>query len=424
MFDVMHKGAERGRLTALPLAVAYGAVPLGSAAARFSGDAAAVTIMAPWLLLALLGTLTAMYRPSPGSTGSIGKLVFRGILFGLLLFGLFTYLPDVFTVLAPFIPYIREISPFVFLLLCGLWVVTFGMPDRRDFQRFGALLGALCIIDAAAELYFYQALPAARWLGNADMLAGLLLVALCASLKPGPNDGGGLEPDQGVPYWRAFIMAGLLACMSRTGLFAAAWVVLCFGRGRWPFRLGYTVACAVCMVLTFLLPVTASDSARYADYWLWVEALRLYDDSISTLFTGFPIDSSLPIRFPAGISLIWETATGSPSDMGALLPQIPSFWLRSTLAWGLGVPLLLMTTIFTLLFMRLTRMGAGLVAALFAQGMTTPLLYDPTMAVTIGLGFILALSAPPVRPNTRVAESAAPETDDPVREWNLRPDED
>lgn len=406
----------------MPLAVAYGAVPLGAAVARYSGGSAVVPVMAPWLLLAFLGTLTAMYRPSPGASGSVGKLVFRAVVFGLILFGLVAYMGDVFTALAPVMPYLREMSPLVFLLLCGLWVVTFSMPDRRDFQRFGALLGALCLVDAVAEAALTQSLPMVRWLGNSDMLAGLLLVALCASLKPGINDGGGVEPDQGVPYWRALIMAGLLACLSRTGLFAAAWVVLCFGRGRWPMRLGYAALCAACLVLTFFLPVTAADSVRYADYWLWVEALRLYDASISTLFTGFPVDAPLPMKFPAGMSLIWETATGTSSTMGAMLPQIPSFWLRTTLAWGAGVPLLLMTVIFILLLRRLTRMGAGLVAALFAQGMTTPLLFDPTLAVTIGLGFILALSVPAHRPNTRLAEPAAAETDDPVREWNLRPD--
>lgn len=422
MSNVNEQDAQRGRLTAVPLAVAYGAVPLGAAAASLMGETAIVSVMAPWLFLSLIGTLVAMYRPTPNSSGSFKKLAFHGTIFALIIYGLVAYLNDFLTALIPIAPYLKEMAPIVFLLLCGLWVATFGKPDRRDFQRFGALLGALCIIDTVAEAFIYQAAPTVRWIGNADMLAGLLLVSLCASLKPGDNDGGGLEPDQGLPAWRLLIMFGILACMSRTGLFAAAWVVLCFGRGHWPVRLLYVLACTSCMVGTFFLPVTASDAVRYTDYWLWVEALRLYDASISTLFTGFPIAAPLPVKFPAGISLIWETATGSSASLGASLPQIPSFWLRTTLAWGLGVPLLLMTTIFILLFRRLTRMGAGLVAALFAQGMTTPLLFDPTMAVAIGLGFILALSGPVHRPNTRLAETGAAEID-PVQEWNLQPEE-
>lgn len=426
MTSITGTSPERGRLTALPLAVAYGAIPLGVAAARFAGGSGPVSVTAPWLFLAGIGAILAMLTRPSGTPGRKGA-IFKVTLFLLMAVGLFLYSPDIIMSVARSIPYLNELSPLVFMLFSGLWVATCGLPDRSDFQRFGALLGTLCIADLACEVVLYQAVPTVRWIGNADMLAGLLLVPLCAGLKPGGNDGGAHEPDQGLPWWRALVMLGIMSCLSRTGLFAAAWVVLCFGRGRVRYRVIFAVLCAALLAMTFLLPTTASDSIRYTDYWLWIEALRLFTEGPGLLLTGFPIAAPLPLQFPTGMAPIWETATGQASSMGAFLFQVPSFWLRLTMTWGIGAPLLILTTVFILIFRRLTRMGAGLTAALFAQGMTTPLLFDPATGIAISLGFILAMATPLHRPNTRVEEQSMPDAAapmagaDPAREWDLRP---
>ncbi len=421
--------SDRAGLASVPLAVAYGAVPLGAAAARYLGNAAAVSALMPWLLLAGIGAILSMHRSTPRSASQKGFL-FKTTLFMLMVVGLFIYSSDVIVAQLPILPYFREMAPLVFLLFCGLWASTCGLPDRGDFQRFGALLGVLCIIDLVAEGVLYQAVPTVRWLGNADMLAGLLLVSVCASLKPGGNEGGAHEPDQGRTLWRVLTLLGLMACLSRTGLFAAAWVILCFGRGQIRYRVLTSLLCVVLMAVTFFLPSTASDSVRYIDYWLWVETLRLYAETPSLVFTGFALNAPLPVQFPVSMAPIWKAATGSAASFGAYLVQIPSFWLRLTLAWGIGAPLVLLTVLFVLLFRRLTRMGAGLTAALFAQGMTTPLLFDPTMAVAISLGFILALSnLTPAANEKKQALERSPEptpakpenTPDPVDEWNFKP---
>ncbi|QGY39453.1 hypothetical protein GM415_04730 [Pseudodesulfovibrio cashew] len=413
----------RGGLTAVPLAVAYGAVPLGTAIMRgLLGDFADLPIYIPWLLLAGLGTLAAL-RGKGGSTPFGVKFLFQGMLFLLLCTGLMVYAADITAALSPLLPYLHESAPAVILLFCLLWAGTFGLPDRADFQRFGALLSLVCIIDFAVEVFAYQTVPTVRWIGNADVLSGLLVVALCASLKPGGNQGGCHEPDQGKAAWRAMILIALLTCLSRTGLFAAAWAVLCFGRGKARYRLLYALTCAVLIFVSFLLPPTASDAIRYADYWLWVESLRLFSENSALLLTGLPVTDPLPLAFPPGMSAIWQAATGQSPLFGAYLPQVPSFWLRLTLGWGMLAPVGLLTVVFILLFRRLTRMGAGLVAGLFAQGMTTPLLYDPATAAAITFGFLLALSVP------RERSAAAPEAVAPAPpveagstdEWNLRP---
>jgi hypothetical protein len=423
----------RTGMTALPLAVSYGAVPLASAAAGLTGTGGVFAPFLPWLLLAGAGTVAAMLRPGRGRASRTGR-AFNVALFALLAAGLFLYAPGLATALAPAAAHLHALSPPIMLLLCLLWAATCGLPDRADLQRFGALLGFLCIADLAVETAVLRAVPAVRLIGDADVLAGLLLVALCAGLRPGPAERGMVEPDQGRPLWRGLVMLGLLACLSRPGLFAGAWVVLCFGRGSLGRRALYAVASLVLLGASFLLPVTASDSMRFVDYWLWLEALKLWAGSPLTLLTGFSLSAPLPVEFPAAMTAVWETATGSSTLFGVSIAQVPSFWLRSVMAWGVLVPLALLAALLWLLVRRPSRMGAGLAAALFAQGMSTPLLYDPATAAPVLLAFMLALRRPGPEPGPSRIDSATapdqtpgpaptppPDAQDVVDEWDLRP---
>ena len=58
----------------------------------------------------------------------------------------------------------------------------------------------------------------------------------------------------------------------------------------------------------------------------------------------------------------------------------------------------------------MTYMGAGLAAALFAQGMSTPLFHDPSLGAIFGLAFILALSKPAPLPVAKT-DTPTPEPD-------------
>ena len=397
-------------LSRVPLIAAYVVLPLWAAVARLGGFALP-PVLTVWTTLAGLGLLIALRRPASGGEGRSG-FAFRLILAGLLLGGMAYYLPDWLAGLDGVLPYLGEAAPVAYLLFGALWAVTCGLPDRGDFQRFGAVLGLLCLVDLAFEAALFGAVPTVRFIGNADVLAGLLLLSLCAGLRPGGNQGGLYEPDQGRPAWRFVTLAGLIATLSQTGLFGASWVILCFGRGPFPRRALTASLCLVVLGVTFFLPATASDAIRYTDYWLWMEAVRLFSENPHLLLTGLPIGQPLPLNFPVGMSVIWEAAVGVPAIFGAFVAQVPSFWLRLTLAWGAVAPAALIVALFLLLLRRLTRFGAGLVSALFAQGMTTPLLFDPATAVCVALAFVLAL-APVQQPRT-VGQP------DPVEEWDLR----
>ncbi|MFH1915048.1 MAG: hypothetical protein ABIK45_12350 [Pseudomonadota bacterium] len=408
-------------LTGLPLAVSHGAVPLATAVVGLTGTGGATSPYLPWLILAGGGCMAAMFRPDPGGPVRGGG-IFNAALFSLLAGALYLYAPGLAMAADPAMPLLHATAPLTMLLLCLLWAATFGLPDRADFQRFGALLGALCIADLALVMAMLRAVPAVRLLGDTDLLAGLLLVSLCAGLRPGQGERGMIEPDQGRRLWRGLVMVGLLACLSRPGLFAGAWVILCFGRGSLPRRALYSVACVILLAATFLLPAAASDSVRFVDSWLWLEALALWGREPLALVTGFTLSTPLPVEFPVTMVQAWESATGSSVLFGVSIAQVPSFWLRTFLAWGAVLPLALLTALLWLLVRRPTRMGAGLTAALIAQGMATPLLYDPATAAPVCLAFILALRRPAPLPGPDPART--PETDpvtDPVIEWDLRP---
>ena len=355
----------------IPLALAYGILPMVTALSGLGWLPEPEPPDMAWLVLACFGLVASLRRPAPGAPARRG-FVFLAVLLLLAMAGLVLYRADLMARLAPALPYIKECGPLAYLLFGVLWALTFGMADRRAFQKYGALLGLLCLLDMVAELVMYRTVPTVRLIGNADVVAGLLLVALCAGLRPGENQGGVIEPDQGRPWWRMLIMLGVPACLSHTALFAAAWVILCFGRGKLRFRTLYAMACLAVLAGSLLLPATISDAIRYTDYWLWLEAVRLFTETPALLLTGFPVGDPLPVQFPVGMGAIWEAATGAPAIFGAFLSQVPSFWLRLILAWGAGVPLVLLATMFALLLRRLTRLGAGLSAALFAQGMATP----------------------------------------------------
>jgi len=423
MAQTLSPTIPKSRLLNIPLAVAYLAVPLGTGLCRAMGYVPLFSPYLPWALLAAIGVAHAILFRHSGD-----RLKKRFFFELLVVFGCVAVLYFNRELFIRQLNYamqvIPELTPVIILGFCWLWGKTFGVPDRSAFQRYGAVLGVFCLLDLGVQLGLYHAVLGERFLGDANVLSGLLLVSLCAGLKPGPADGGLFEPDQGSTTLRALIFVGLAVCLSRTGLFAAGWIILCFGRGSRLTRIGLALGAFLLVIVTFLLPPTTSDLGRYVDYWLWAKSLGLFAHEPSLLLFGLPFGRPLPISFPLEMATIWEMVTGHSALLGVEINQISSFWLRLLLGWGGIIPVLLLGGLFTLLFRRLTRMGAGLAAALFVQGMSTPLLYDPTSGAVFGLALILAVSRldrklPLVGTGSAIPRSHG-ETD-PVREWDLRP---
>ncbi len=410
------------KAASIPLAVAYAALPLATAALHGTGPGPEAAPFLPWLILAGFGTVWAiLFRRS-------GVPVKKRFLFEVLIFAALTTLfylrrDALLYQLEIALPYIRELGPVWIIGFSILWAATFGLPDRGAFQRYGALLGALCVADLAVGAFLLNGVPVERWAGNPDLLAGLLLVALAAGL--GPEDGGGWTDGFGHPALRALILLGLAACLSRTGLFAAGWILLFFGRGSKLRRALTALLLFLLLAATFVLPYAQADGARYLDYWLWAQSVALFLRDPGVLLTGAGIGQALPFAIPPELAPIWERIMHTPALLGAHLPQVESFWLRALLAWGAPPTLACLAGVFVLLARRMTPMGAGLSAVLFAQGMSTPLFHAPALGVPLGLALVLALSAPrgPAAASPAPRTPASPGTDDadPAREWKMRP---
>lgn len=406
---------NRSTLTAAALAVAYAAIPLGTALVRLLGEGIPSSPFLPWAALAAFGTAYAMlFRRSKVPVKK--RFIFEVCLFAFLISVLILYRGGILRKTAVYLPYVAESLPLIIPAFCAMWVWTFGLPDRGDFQRYGGLLGLVCVVDLGLEAWVYHAIPSYRWIGDSDILAAMLLVALSAGLKPGGNRGGLYEPDQGNAVWRFLILLGIASCLSPSGLFAGAWVYLCFGRGS-AWRRSLIAVCFFLLIgVVVFLPVAASNADRYLNYWLWAKSLTLFIKEPSLLLTGLPLNQALPIEIPLDIAHIWQAVTDRLAILGIYLTDIPSFWLRMTLGWGCIIPTLATIVLLSLVLARISRMGAGLFAVLFAQGMATPLLYDPTLGVTFCLGFALALSQPPTIYTKPVGEIAtAPPKDMGIR---------
>nr|WP_321513437.1 hypothetical protein [uncultured Pseudodesulfovibrio sp.] len=412
------------RLAPIPLAIAYVVVPLAALSGLLLPLARPVLPFLPWLILAGLGAVHAMLFRRSGVRLK-KRFFFEVCMFAVLAVILVINRQNFMHQFGDFFPVATELTPVIILAFCFLWSVTFGLPDRGDFQRYGGLLGIFCLLDLVVEGFIFHGAPVMRWIGNVDILAGLLLVSLCASLRCGENDGGVYEPDQGSSFWRVVILLGIAACLSRPSLFAAGWIFLCFGRGSKLVRVFVLLAFFLLIGLTFLLPTTSSEAIRYVDYWLWVKSLSLLAGDPMLLLSGLPLAKALPFTFPPGMNGLWEAATGSLALMGAHLSNISAFWLRFVLGWGLIIPFFCLASLLVLLYRRMSRMGAGLLAVLLIQGMAAPLLYSPSLGVAMGLAFILALSRSARLPNARTVpateHSSSSDDHDPVAEWNMRP---
>ncbi|NDV18240.1 hypothetical protein GO013_02250 [Pseudodesulfovibrio sp. JC047] len=416
--------ASHSALAALPLVMAYGIVPLVTAVKVFMPSAHAISMFMPWVLLAGLGTIHAMLFRRSGERLK-QRFFFEVAMFGVLIFMLIQNHAHLIRQFETLFPIIIELTPVAVLAFCGAWSLTFGVPDRTDFQRYGGVLGGLCLLDLVIEGLLFHNAPVVRFIGNVDVLAGLLLLSLCASLKTDARPGDPITPDQKNRVWRLLILVGIAATLSRTGLFAAGWIVLCFGRGSKTVRTLIFLAFFSLIGGTFLLPISASEAVRYVDYWLWAKSIALFTAQPVVLLTGLPFGDALPLTFPAGMDGIWEAATGRLAIMGAYLPQVSAFWLRFTLGWGLIPPVLCLIAILALLYRTMTRLGAGLLVVLLTQGMVAPLFYAPSLGIAVGFALLLALSNTAPKSNTRIVSSVEsspdPDRHDPVAEWDLRP---
>lgn len=398
-------------LAALPLFLAYLAWPLWQAVSPGLGLAKALAhVPSPmdglWLALAALAVLASLFpprraaEPAPaerpaGRAGLEHTLVMAGLLL-LLVAALYRFGGPLLDLTRNKGPYVLELRPFVYLLFAGLWVLSFGLPGKRTFVRLGAMLGALVALDFLVGLARTgYILPAERF-GGGQYQSTLLLASLCAGLRQTVGHPAADPEDRECsPFSRFCIVAGLFASLSHSALFAMGWIVLFFGRWKLPTRVLVAAACAAAIAFTLLRSQAPMiDLENLNRSWLWVAGLDLFLNEPLRLLTGFPVDAPLPVAVPQALQQLWGLQSHTMDLFGVHPYNIEPFWLRFCLVWGLGPAVAFLGTSLVLLLRNLSCFGAGLVAAILAQGMASELFYRGNLAVVLCLALFLALGAP------------------------------
>ncbi len=376
------------RWASTPLITAFLIVPLAFSAVRISTVPVSAHLTdtaetALWLVLCGLGAVASMFLSAQARPRrSIGlPLAGTGAFLAAAVL-LFLFAAPLLRATAGLYPYLYEAKPLIFFMFACAWAATFGLPDRATIQRVAAWLGGLAVCDAAQALFRQSP---ERFLGNTDVLATLLLVGLCAGLRSREAD-----DEEQHPALRPWIMLGLLATLSRTGLFTAAWIYAFFGPGSTWKRLPYVTLCAVAVAGSLLLEAHwGLGGVRFMEYWVWLECFQQLAEP-GKLLTGFALHAPVPIVPPLDIMSLWQVLfPTSPLD-GLYVQQIPAFWIRSIMAWGLVPAMTFLALLFSLLMKRPTRFGAGLTAVCISQGISTTLFYSPGPAITLFLALMLA----------------------------------
>ncbi len=369
----------------IPIALAFLAGPLLHAGLHFTGMAGLTSAFTLRLWLAFCG-ITILSQLL--DTGEKRHELLSGILAATFCAGtaLLLFENDFLTTEFSFLlPGVNAAAPLIFGMLALACVWTWGLPSREGVQRTGGWLGLLVVCDTLFMLVFSRQ---DRLLGNPDMLATLLLVAMSASLKPREQDP---EKESTTKWHRFWILAGLAATLSRTGLLTVAWAHLFFGRGSIWKRLPYTALCLALMAGGFLLELgLGTGSSRYLEYWVWLESIRLFLANPANAYTGFSLETPLPIVPPLGLMGLWHTIADTSPLSGLLIKQLHPFWLRVTMSWGMLFPCGIILAMIATILSRPSRMGAVLATTILAQGISTDLFFSPGPAVLLWLGLFMA----------------------------------
>ena len=420
-----HEGAtspKTGLLARVPLLVAYLATPAAVVAARVSGSVGDISLDAPWLLLAGVGGLLFMLRRPASRSRTLGSM----LLFLILAVAGASVMPDVLVLFSPWLSHLFELHPLAYVLFCLMWAYSFGPPSREDIQRYGGMLGLLVLVDVGVGSFLFHGWPMLRWLGDQEIIATLLLVALCAGLRPGLVGTRRLEFSDGLAWARVLILLGIVGCMSRTAFFVTGWVYLCFGRGSLLKRLPAVLVCVAVVAATVTLRMAFQEQGgQMVDLWTWSQAGTMLVDNPWRLISGYPLDMALILEVPPHVEHLWGALYGQSATTGLYVHMIHPFWLRLTLGWGLGPALAILGVLIVLLLRRPTIFGVALIAVFMGQGLAAPLLYDPASAVALCLGvfpaFRLARGPVAVR-RTPKEQNFVPQSPEPEgHDFEIRP---
>lgn len=376
-----------GGLVAAPLLLAYVVLPLldmGSTLGWIPSMELTAFQGWPWLALSGGGLVVALAtgKTVPERGRSVRTLL--ALLAGatLTLGALFLVMPRIegpfFSREQFWLTLLPQLAPLAYLFLAGLWLHTFGAPDRRWFHTLGAVLGALVLAETvrsgmAPGLSLSSGVlldPEGRAV-RAFLLAVALLVPLDAQSRVRTN------PDAR----ELLIVAGLLACHVASALVVAGAAYLLLGRRNLGARLGVALACVMVVVLPLQSGSVNALGERVQMYMTWLAGVEAFSSDPLALLTGFG-PGPLDLQLPESTAVL----LGMPDMRFTLPPQsIPSFWMRLTLVWGALPGLLLLLTGVGLTALASGRAVAALMTLAMGMGLVSPLLYSGSVAMVLCL---------------------------------------
>lgn len=393
--DLQSLETKGTRASWVPLLLAYVVHPLGLASMKLSGapmDLDRVTALndALWLSLAGLAVVISILKgglaPSPGlrrPKGSRGKSLAKITLF--LAFAVF-----LFRNAAPWLAEnheaalpIQEARPLAYLLFAVAWAITFGLPSNKQFRLFGAVTGFMILLDFVSSSIMADYIVAANRMGRAEYPACLLLVSLSAGLDSPAKGKAAL-------LGRGLILAGLMSTFSPTALATGAALLIFLDKSG--FRTRLLSAMALLFAAGYAIWFTPEAGRVLQHIYglrLWVNAASLFMDHPLSLLTGFPTGIPLPVNLPLAEPGEWQIQA---TAMYVLPLNIHVFWVRFILVWGLAGPLALFAACSLRAAKVRSLFGAGVLAAILAQGLISVLFYQSNVAIILFLALVSALT--------------------------------
>jgi len=373
------KGCRVPFLSWLPLAAAYLAAPLAVLAGKLANKAEAFQSLAPqgmalWAglaALALLYSLLSSSQPSLLARRNAkpaldikSRLIAGVVLAAALVVAVRFLLPRIGSA-QDLATLLQELRLPALALFAGLWVWQFGGVRRATLARLGAGLGALMLLDFLLTAIMARSIVVGGGFllgvplpGGQDVLAFLLVLALCAVLAPPEQSASApslpaMEPagesqfspvgdaataPSSIARW--LILAGLFVSFSLPGMAAAGLVLLVLDGTHLRHRLALVCSLGLMVWISMALPLAHLTTGREELNlsWHFSATLEALGQTPNAPFIGLPLNEPVALAVNEDLQgLDWD-----PETMGlpVYIFDLPSSWLRLLAAWGAGGPLL------------------------------------------------------------------------------------
>lgn len=402
-------------LSWLPLAAAYLAAPLAVLAGKLANKAEAFQIIAPqgmalWTGLAAVALLYSVFatarqpaapRRDARPALDVKSRLIVGIVLAAALVAAVRFLSPRIGSAQDLAPLLVELRLPALALFAGLWVWQFGCVRRATLARLGAGLGALMLLDFLLTAIMARSIVVGGGFllgvphpGGQDVLAFLLVLALCAALAPPAQAESPLpHPAEATPSGLArwLILAGLFVSFSLPGMAAAGLVLLVLDGTPLRHRLALVCSLGLMIWISMILPLAHWTSGREELNlgWHFSATLEALGQTPSGPFLGLPLSEPVALAVNEDLQgLDWD-----PEAMGlpVYIFDLPSSGLRLLAAWGAGGPILVLGAVLLCALRTRSRFGAGLALGTVVCGAFSPVLHVP--ASCAGLWLVLFSAA-------------------------------